>query len=491
MSSESTKKPKKRAKPKSTESRSPSTRRKEGTHPTTTKPEVGKRVRVYRNGDPYHKGINVVLNMKHSHDINAFLDAISERVGLISGVKRLYTRNGTLVRSTQQLENNHEYVASSGGFMPLDYGAAYHKQQNAFVHRNRAGNDKREDSVLSLSSKRSAPSRLTRSNTELRSTSRGLCQDLTVTSLNGSSTKSSTTGSTINGTSGRSRSFAVPRKNRAESKAPEKKKTTSRANSTDQTKSKLKKKKVKKSDDEKKTNGKTESTKPKRKVKKAAKSRMFVKSLDSTRKSSAERKHKSESPETPRAANRTPPSVVVHESESRPSTRAESRFSGHRPASRRSQRSASSPHGNKQPLDHRPNRLDRQTPTADEHRSDESHREETRHSETEHSDNEHRHSENEDRHSENENRKSDSEHEQNHRNETPPTHRTDHSEHEDRHSTSSRHQERRQSEHHTDNETHSGVSDETDEENEHENGSRRQSHDANSKPKTDVPLEAL
>ncbi|KAI6206563.1 Doublecortin [Aphelenchoides besseyi] len=462
MSSEAAKKPKKRAKPKSTDSRSPSTRRKEGTHPTTTKPEVGKRVRVYRNGDPYHKGINVVLNMKHSHDINAFLDAISERVGLISGVKRLYTRNGTLVRSTQQLENNHEYVASSGGFMPLDYGAAYHKQQNAFVHRTRGGNDKREDSVLSLASKRSAPSRLTRSNTELRSTSR----DLTVTSLNGSSTKSSTTGSTTNGTSGRSRSFAAARKNRAESKPPEKKKTTSRANSTDQTKSKPKKKKVKKADDEKKTNGKMESTKPKRKVKKTK---------------TPEKKPKSESPETPRAANRTPPSVVVHESESRPSTRAESRFSGNRPLSRRSQRSSSPSH-------------DRQTPTADDHRSDDSHRneshgEETRHSETEHSDNEHRHSENEDRHSENENRKSDSDHEQNHRNETPPTHRTDHSEHEDRHSTSSRHQERRQSEHHTDNETHSGVSDETDEE--HENQSRRQSHDANSKPKTDVPLEAL
>lgn len=81
-----------------TKSRSPSkAKRSEGTHPTTTTPAIGKRIRVYRNGDPYHKGINVVLNMRHSHDINSFLDAISERIGLVSGVKRLYTLNGNQV----------------------------------------------------------------------------------------------------------------------------------------------------------------------------------------------------------------------------------------------------------------------------------------------------------------------------------------------------------------------------------------------------------
>jgi hypothetical protein len=104
--------------------------------------------------------------MKHSHDINSFLDAISERIGLVSGVKRLYTLNGNQVKSTNALENNKEYVASSGGFMPLNYGAAYRQQQAAFI-------PKKEESSFSLnSSKRSLPTRMSRSSTELRSTSR-------------------------------------------------------------------------------------------------------------------------------------------------------------------------------------------------------------------------------------------------------------------------------------------------------------------------------
>lgn len=81
----------------------------------------GKRIRIYRNGDAFHKGINVrlffwffkihnlfpiVLNMRHEHDINSFLETISERIGLIHGAKRLYTLNGTLIRSTIELQNN-------------------------------------------------------------------------------------------------------------------------------------------------------------------------------------------------------------------------------------------------------------------------------------------------------------------------------------------------------------------------------------------------
>lgn len=103
--------------------------------------------------------------MRHSHDINSFLDAISEKIGLTSGVKRLYTLNGSQIKSTNALENNKEYVASSGGFMPLNYGEAYKQHQTAFM-------SKKEESGLSLSSKKSLPTRMSRSSTELKSTSR-------------------------------------------------------------------------------------------------------------------------------------------------------------------------------------------------------------------------------------------------------------------------------------------------------------------------------
>ena len=67
----------------------------------------------FRNGDPYHKGINVVLNMRHAHDINAFLDAISERIGLVSGVKRLYTLNGSQVKRISIHKQNFHIFRSN------------------------------------------------------------------------------------------------------------------------------------------------------------------------------------------------------------------------------------------------------------------------------------------------------------------------------------------------------------------------------------------
>src|SRR5690606_24313541 len=85
-------------------------------------PEVGRRIKVYRNGDPYDAGINVVLNMKKIHDIGTFLDVINDRISLVNGAKRLYTVNGQHVKKTSELQNGKEYVASSGQFTPLNYG---------------------------------------------------------------------------------------------------------------------------------------------------------------------------------------------------------------------------------------------------------------------------------------------------------------------------------------------------------------------------------
>ncbi|KAI6217489.1 Doublecortin domain-containing protein [Aphelenchoides fujianensis] len=408
----SPKKTKKRTKSKGGNSRSPSkappAQRAAGTHPTTTKPEV-------------------VLNMKHSHDINTFLDAISERVGLISGVKRLYTLNGSLVRSTQQLENNHEYVASSGGFMPLDYGAAYRRNQAAFVGRNaNRGGGPREDSALSIASKRSNSTRMSKSNTELRSTSR----DLTVNSLNGSSAKSSTTtGSTLNGTLGRSRSLAaaVANKKRADAK------TTGTGEEEGEFPGEL--------------NGLKGEAEEEEEGGRRAEGSERKGGVVGTETESQEDRNlptKSENPRssTPSPAARSPPAVVVQESrDSRPSTRAESRFSTNRPPSRRSQRTASPSKEEERRTStvesrrrssaaaHEAARRD-SPPDDREHASD--HERETeresRHSDERHSDGHRTDGSDHDEHR----RGSRSEHEQHHEEEhdrpdTPPTHRTDRS----------------------------------------------------------------
>ncbi|CAD5213027.1 unnamed protein product [Bursaphelenchus okinawaensis] len=171
---ESPKKARKKSKSRSPSRHNGTAKKPTSSQLTTTTPAVAKRIRVYRNGDKFHKGIVVVLNIRHIHDINALLDAISERVGLVGGAKKLYTINGTLVKTTNELENNHEYVASSGGFMAVPYGQAYRDEQVARLPR-------KEYSGLSLASrtsKSSLPSR-SKSTNELRSTSR----DVTVQSV--------------------------------------------------------------------------------------------------------------------------------------------------------------------------------------------------------------------------------------------------------------------------------------------------------------------
>ncbi|KAI1726773.1 doublecortin domain-containing protein [Ditylenchus destructor] len=86
------------------------------------KPQVGKRIHVYRNGDLYYAGINIVLNSRHEQSLDAFLDTISERIGLTHGAKKLYTFDGSQIHHIDELQNNQKYIASSGGFVRLPYG---------------------------------------------------------------------------------------------------------------------------------------------------------------------------------------------------------------------------------------------------------------------------------------------------------------------------------------------------------------------------------
>uniref|UniRef100_A0A914D184 Doublecortin domain-containing protein n=1 Tax=Acrobeloides nanus TaxID=290746 RepID=A0A914D184_9BILA len=120
--------------------------------------ETVKKIKIYKNGDIHHKGINVVLNMKQKHDINAFLDVVNEKIGLVSGAKRLYTLTGQPIRSTSALEHNKAYVASSGAFTPLSYG----KESNALSNGLHKENSSLSSSLSSRKSEKSTSSTLTR-----------------------------------------------------------------------------------------------------------------------------------------------------------------------------------------------------------------------------------------------------------------------------------------------------------------------------------------
>ncbi|KHN88141.1 Serine/threonine-protein kinase zyg-8 [Toxocara canis] len=83
---------------------------------------AGKRIRIYRNGDIFFKGLKVVINTRQINSVQAFLDVINERIGLTHGAKRLYTVSGQHVKTMDEIENDKEYVAATNVFTPLNYG---------------------------------------------------------------------------------------------------------------------------------------------------------------------------------------------------------------------------------------------------------------------------------------------------------------------------------------------------------------------------------
>ncbi|VDK28850.1 unnamed protein product, partial [Gongylonema pulchrum] len=64
----------------------------------------------------------VVVNTKQISSVQAFLDVINEKIGLTHGAKKLYTLNGELIKSMEQIRHDNEYVASANVFTPLPYG---------------------------------------------------------------------------------------------------------------------------------------------------------------------------------------------------------------------------------------------------------------------------------------------------------------------------------------------------------------------------------
>ncbi|ETN70493.1 Doublecortin [Necator americanus] len=81
-----------------------------------------KTVRIFKNGDPYHQGLKVVLNRRYVHDLDGLLASLSEKLDLTYGAKRLYTVDGKLVKHFQDIEDKQDYVAATNHFIPQQYG---------------------------------------------------------------------------------------------------------------------------------------------------------------------------------------------------------------------------------------------------------------------------------------------------------------------------------------------------------------------------------
>lgn len=64
----------------------------------------------------------MVINDRQIHDLDIFLRAVTNRIDLPFGAKKLYTSNGTLIKDIRAIKDGKDYVASSGLFTPLPYG---------------------------------------------------------------------------------------------------------------------------------------------------------------------------------------------------------------------------------------------------------------------------------------------------------------------------------------------------------------------------------
>lgn len=64
----------------------------------------------------------MIINDRQVQDLDVFLTAVTRRIDLPFGAKKLYTTNGTHIKDLRGIHDGKDYVASSGLFTPLPYG---------------------------------------------------------------------------------------------------------------------------------------------------------------------------------------------------------------------------------------------------------------------------------------------------------------------------------------------------------------------------------
>ncbi|KAJ3410715.1 hypothetical protein HDV05_003461 [Chytridiales sp. JEL 0842] len=73
-----------------------------------------KKIRVFRNGDTHNSGKKFVVSTRVYRNFEQFLHNISEDLELNGAVRKIYTIEGAVVQSLENLEDGGFYVASSG-----------------------------------------------------------------------------------------------------------------------------------------------------------------------------------------------------------------------------------------------------------------------------------------------------------------------------------------------------------------------------------------
>lgn len=74
--------------------------------------EIGKTIRLLRNGDPFYRGHKFVISSRRYRYFDVFMDAISETLNANFGaIRKIYSIDGQKINHLEELQDGETYVA--------------------------------------------------------------------------------------------------------------------------------------------------------------------------------------------------------------------------------------------------------------------------------------------------------------------------------------------------------------------------------------------
>lgn len=75
--------------------------------------EIGKTIRLLRNGDPFYRGHKFVISTRRYRYFDVFMDDISDTLNANFGaIRKIYTTDGQLLENLESFEDGQIYVAA-------------------------------------------------------------------------------------------------------------------------------------------------------------------------------------------------------------------------------------------------------------------------------------------------------------------------------------------------------------------------------------------